>query len=303
MMNFSSVKYLIKEGFKNIWNNRIMSIASVGVMVSCLLLTGAAVLFSVNINSLLDSVESQNSVRVFLDMDVSTLDAVKIGQEIKKIQNVGECKFVSKEETVEEFSEILGDGPLSEGLSGSGNPFPHVYNVNLIDLSLYDDTVKQLQAIDGVDSVADIGEVANKLTRLNHLVASIGVCLIIVLSTVSVFILSNTVRITMYSRRLEISIMKSVGATDWFIRIPFLVEAIVIGIIAALVSSLLLRIIYDNVIQFLKNMMVFSQVNFSSVSFSVVLGFLVAGILFGVFSALITIRKYLKRDGGGVVDV
>lgn len=300
-MNFSSIKYLVKEGFKNIWNNRIMSIASIGVMMSCLLLTGAAMLASININQLLREVESQNSIRVFLKMDVSTLQAVNVGQEIKKIPNVNECKFVSKDETVKQYSKLLGDGPLSEGLEGPDNPFPNVYNISLFDLSIYDETINEIKNIDFVDSVTDISEIAYKLTKLNHIVSIAGVVLIIVLGAVSVFILSNTIRITMYSRRLEISIMKSVGATDWFIRIPFLVESIVIGVVAALLSSFLLKIAYEKVIEFISHMDVLRQIQFNSMSGIIVVSFVFFGILFGVIGAMITIRKYLKRDGGSLV--
>lgn len=301
-MNFSSIKYLIKEGFKNIWNNRIMSVASMGVMVACLLLTGAAMLFSMNINEFLRGVESQNSIRVFLKMEVSSLKALEIGQEIKKIPNISESKFVSKEDSVEEYIKIIGE-PLSDGLKGADNPLPNAYDISLTDLSIYDETINQVKQIEGVESILDMSEVAYKLTKLNRIVSVVGFILIIVLGAVSIFILSNTIRITMYSRQLEISIMKSVGATDWFIRIPFLVESVVIGVVAALLSSVLLKFIYEMILEFINQLIIFNQIKFSTMSGPIVMSFVFFGALFGVIGAMITIRKYLKRDGGSLIGL
>ena len=221
-MNFSSMKYLLKEGVKNVWNNRMMSFASIGVLVSCLLLTGAAVLFSANLSYAMKDIQDENVVTVYLKQEVGELEAVTLGSELKEIPNIKEIVFVSQQEALEQYTEILG--PLFEGLE-EDNFLPNAYRVTMEDLSLYDETVAKIKEIPQVDTLSDRSDAASKLTNLNNMVGTAGLWILIILSVVSLFIISNTIRVTMYSRRLEISIMKSVGATNWFIRVPFIVEA------------------------------------------------------------------------------
>ena len=126
-MKISSVGYLIKEGFKNVWSNRMMSIASIGVLISCLLLTGAAMLFSMNVNSVMKSIEDENTITVYLKQDVTTLEAVKIGQEIQQIPNVKETQFISADEGLQQYEEMLG--PLFEGLEEEEEKNEENYNI------------------------------------------------------------------------------------------------------------------------------------------------------------------------------
>ena len=242
-MKLSSMGYLLKEGLKNIWNNRTMSIASICVLVSCLVLTGAALLFSQNVNSIMGDVQDRNTVEVYLDMDIPTLEAVRIGPEIQKIDNVESCEFIRGDDQLEQYRDVLGD--LVDGLQGDERVLPDSYRITMTDLSLYQQTVDQILQVEGVDTISDRSQTAEKLTSLNRLVSTIGFWVVLALAIVSLFIIVNTIRVTMYSRRLEISIMKSVGATDWFIRIPFIVEGIIIGLISALIATLLLDLLYD----------------------------------------------------------
>ncbi len=300
-MNAQSVKYLFKEGLKNIWNNRIMSFASICVLLFCLLLTGGAMLFSLNISSALDTVEKQNNITVYLDTNLSNQDAIKVGNQIKDIPNVSSCEFYSKTEAMEKYQEVLGD--LFEDLQGEDNPLPDAFHVSMEDLSLYDDTVDQIENLPGISSISDRREIAQKLTGLNHLVATIGVWILIVLSAVSLFIISNTISITMYSRRLEISIMKSVGATDLFIQIPFLVEGITIGILSALLATGGLSLMYQIIISSVNQIVPFVAIKFNTLVMPILATFLSAGILFGIIGGSISIRKYLKKGGGDVIGI
>ena len=297
-MKFSSVKYLLKEGLKNVWSNRMMSFASIGVLVSCLLLTGAALLFSMNISSVMGSVEDSNTTTVYIKMDVPTLKAVQMSEKIKAVDNVKDCEFVPREEALKQYEEMLGT--LYEGLEGEG-VLPDAYRVNMEDLSKYDETVKEILQIDGVDSVSDQSNTAEKLTQLNNMVTTAGFWIVLILSIVSLFIIANTIRVTMFSRRLEISIMKSVGATDGFIRVPFIVEGVLIGIVSAIISMLVLSLVYDKILLAIEEIIPFTHIPFSSMAVWVVLAFLAAGIVFGALGGLITIRRYLKRDGGDII--
>ncbi len=297
-MNISSLKYLLSEGLKNVFKNWMMSVASICVLVICLILTGSAALFSMNISNALNTIEAQNSVAVFLNEDIETLEALQIGEQIKGLPNVLNCEFRSKEEVVEKFKDELGS--IFDGVK-SRNPFPHTFYVTLNDISKYPETAEQIQQIEGVEKVANHRDLFEKLTRFDKLISISGIFIVIVLGLISLFIISSTIKLTMYSRRFEISIMKSVGATDWFVRIPFIVEGIIIGIISAVISSLILKFLYDIIISYINSLIPFSHISFSSVSLPVFLSFIAAGIGFGLIGGLISIGKYLKKEGGEIL--
>ena len=224
--------YLAKEGFKNVWNNRIMSIASVCVLISCLVLTGAAALFSMNVDNVVESVGKSNETSVYVKDGYSQLEAVYVGKAIEKLDNVESATFLSKEDAIKQYKSTLGDDLFAE-MQGR-NKLPDSFIVVMKDLSKYDDTVAQIKKIDGVDSISNHRELAKKLTDISNLVNMICVAVVCALTIISIFIIANTIRATMYSRRFEISIMKSVGATNSFVRWPFLIEGMIIGLISAI---------------------------------------------------------------------
>ena len=297
-MKLCSVKYLFSEGFKNVWKNWMMSTASIGVLLLCLLLTGASALLSINISNTLNTIEAQNVIKVYLKDEIDREKALQLGEVLKSVDNVAVCEFYSKEQAVEKFNDELGSA--IESMKES-NPLPDAYKVSLSDISKYEETVNKIKAIDGVDTVVNRSELFEKLTKFDKFVSLAGIILVVVLALVSLFIISNTIRLTMYNRRFEISIMKSVGATDWFVRIPFMVEGVIIGIIAAAISSVTLKFFYDFVIKCIKKNISFFSTPFSDVSLPLFLSFLLAGILFGLIGGLISISKYLKKEGGEIL--
>lgn len=296
----SGFGYLIKEGLKNVWNNRIMSIASVCVLISCLVLTGAAALLSMNVEMLVDSVGQSNETTVYLDLEVSDLEAVYIGKDIDKIDNVTSSTFYSKEDAILEYKELLGD-ELFANMQGDDNPLPHAYIVVMDDLSLYDETVAQIQKIDGVDRVSNRSALANKLTKISNLVSWISIGVVAALMIISLFIIANTIRATMYSRRFEISIMKSVGATNAFVRLPFIVEGMMIGLVSALFATGALALLYEGVIYAVQQALPFNAIPFTDVLLYVIVAFVGAGMIIGAFGSFISIRKYLKKEGNEIL--
>ena len=295
----SSLGYLLKEGVKNIWSNRTMSFASVGVLVSCLLLTGAAVLFSMNVDVAMKSLEGNNSTTVYLQEGLPTLTSLRVGQEIKQLDNIEECEFVSKQDAVQNMLDMLGDdGTVLEGLLGDENFLPDAFRISMKDLNLYDETAAQIEAINGVDEIIDYSDIAEQLTSLDNLVTSVGFWIVLILSLVSLFIISNTIRVTMFSRRLEISIMKSVGATNWFVRVPFIVEGVIIGLLSGGVASGLLVLVYNKLVSSIASIPLFSQVDIGPITWRITLIFMLSGALFGALGGLITLGKYLKKEGG-----
>lgn len=301
-MKHINAGYLLKEGFKNIWNNRMMSLASIVVLVSCLIITGAASLLSLNVEHLISSVGDDNEITIYLDADISEIDAIKIGGEIGKIKNISEYKFHSKDKVLAEYKDTLGN--LYESMEGDGNPFCNEYKVRLDDLSKYKETVKQIKAVEGVDSVSDRSDIARKLTKLNYFVTFVGFWVVIILAIVTLFIISNTIKMTMYSRRFEISIMKSVGATNAFVRIPFIIEAMTIGLISGLIAAGVIIAIYNPVRDAASGIVAFiatATVPLEEVWLPVLISFSAAGILIGTLGGFISITKYLRKEGGEIL--
>lgn len=290
--------YLIKEGFKNIWHNKMMSLASIGVLICCMILTASAVLICLNVEYVIEDAGDSNVINVYLD-DTTDKQQQEIEKQINEISNVSYCDFYSKEEAILEFEDDLGSA-FSQ-MQGQDNPLPDAFKVQLNDLSLYDDTVAQIKAIDGVYQLSDTREIANKLTSLSTLVARAGIVVVLVLGLISLFIISNTIRMTMYSRRFEISIMKSVGATNNFVRIPFLVEGVFIGIISASISSFLLTLLYDMIMETANNIIAFTFLDYSQFYVQITCAFTISGVLIGLMSGLLSIKKYLKKEGNSIL--
>ena len=302
-MKIHNIGYLLKEGIKNLWKNRTMSIASIGVLISCLLLTGCAVLISLNLTSMMASIEGNNSVTVFLDDGLPSLSAIQVGEQIRSMENISECNFVPKDDALADMMDLLGDdGTILNGLDGEDNWLPDAYQISMYDLSKYDETMEQIQAIEGVDKYTDYGDIATKLSNIDMIVRIASLIIIVVLGMVSLFIISNTVKVTMFTRRTEISIMKSVGATNGFVRIPFIVEGIIIGLISGGVSVAVLLFAYDRAVMALYSLVPFlTAVDIDPYIGYVIAAYAIVGALFGLFGGSISIGKYLNNEGENAV--
>lgn len=302
-MKLSSIGYLFKEGIKNIWNNRMMSLASIIVLVSCLIITGAAMLISVNVSNLIANIGDDNQINVYLDYSLSDLDSIKLGSQISKIPNVEDCEFYSKDEGIKEFEEKLGDD-IYQSMQGDDNPLGNVYKVRLTDLSEYKDTIDEIEKLDGVMSVSDRAAIARTLTKLNYFVGIVGFWIVAILGVVTLFIISNTIKMTMYSRRFEISIMKSVGATNAFVRIPFIIEAMTIGFLSGLLSSGVIIFLYEPVRETAAGMISLigtSTIPVEKLWLQILLCFCGIGIVIGFLGGFISITKYLRKEGGEIL--
>ncbi len=294
--------YLIKEGFKNVWSNRIMSIASVCVLISCLVLTGSAALFSMNVSKLVDEVGESNETVVYIKDGYSQLEAVYVGKEIEKVDNVQSATFFSKEEAFEQYRDTLGDSLFAR--IEDRNPLPDSFIIVMDDLSKYEETVAEIQKIEGVDpdTILNRKDFADKMTRISNLVSVISIAVVAALLIISLFIIANTIRATMYSRRFEISIMKSVGATNAFVRMPFLVEGMVLGLISAVISTGLLALVYNGIGLVIENAQsIFDFIPYTSVLPYVLAAFIVFGIFVGFCGSFMSIRKYLKMEGNEIL--
>ena len=297
-MKFHVIRYLIKEGCRNAWMNRLMALAAVGVLICCLLLTGFAYLLFVNVDQMFQNAYEQNVMAVYLDSDQDAADVRRIGERLRGMDNVASLSFLSKEDFLAQYGKALQTETM-ESFQGENNPLPDTYIVSMKDLALFQQTLEAISAIDGVEEVSYDANTAATLTKVRQVVLVVGGSIIVVLLVVSLFIIVNTIKLTVYNRRLEIYIMKSVGATDGFIRFPFVVEGILLGLIAGGVGygleALLYRVLYQN---FTFDNPLLSLVPFSQEWFPRLLGFLVGGTLVGVCGSAISMGKYLKQEGG-----
>ena len=294
--------YLIKEGFKNIWTNRMMSLASVIVLVSCLIITGAAFLISFNVTHLISKIGDDDQITVYLDYDLNDLQSIKLGSQISKIKNIESYSFYSKEDALKQYEQVLGN--IYESMQDDGNPFGNAYKVKLQDLSQYKNTVEEIKKIEGVSAVSDRSDIAGKLTKLNYFVTIVGPWVVLILALVTLFIISNTIKMTMYSRRYEISIMKSVGATNSFIRVPFVIEAMVIGLISGLAAAGVICSVYMPVRNAAAGIIGFIGESTFTVEQIMIPTFIVmssAGLLIGIIGSIISITRYLKKEGGEII--
>ena len=297
-MSLHSIGYLFREGLKSLWKNRTMSVASIGVLIACLLMTGIAFLLSLNLSTVMEDIEGSNNISVFLDTDVPSLTAVRIGEEIRALDNIASCTFVPKDTGLSDMmTDLGGSGTLFEALAGSGNPLPDSYEISIKDLSLYDQTVSAITAIEGVGSVTNYSEVADRLSGLDRLVHYASIGIVALLAVVSLFIIVNTVKVTIFSRRMEISIMKSVGATNWFVRWPFVVEGMLLGLTGALIAFFAQWGIYQLVAKLViqgNGLSLVTVTSYLSMARNILAVFCGTGALIGVGGSLLAIRKFLQ---------
>ncbi len=303
-MKVNSSNYLLKEGIRSIWSHRLMSLASIGVLMSCLVLMGLAVLFSVNVNKGLDAIEDKNVINIYLYDSVTKEQLPQVEVQLKTIDNVKDFTFISKEEAWQKQLESMGAADMFEGLDiNTDNILPDSYKVVLKDISQYEDTLTKLKEISQVETIRDSSEIADKLISIRKLITILGGALIIMLFVVSLFIIANTIKLTMYSRRLEISIMKAVGATDGFIRLPFVVEGFILGLIAGIASFGLVYGIYRLAGSAVTRIIPITPVAFSSIAWWLLAGFIIVGIITGIVGSLISMSRYLKKEGSEISAV
>jgi len=301
-MRTSSLVYLIKEGARNVYHNRLMSFASIGVLVACLLLIGSAVLLSVNINSIIGFVENQNEVVVFIKDDATQSDADDIQKKLESIKNITSIKYISKEDGLKKYREMFGETSyLLDGLDNAENPLPNSFRISVDDLSILKETISEIQQINGVIKINAALEIADTVTEVKHAVAIAGSFIVALLVIVSFVIIANTIKITVFNRRKEINIMKYVGATDSFIRLPFIIEGMLIGLISAVIAFFALWIGYGYLVDWvMKNpspmiaSIYTNIVPFVQIAKPLSLGFLGSGIGIGVIGSMMFVRKYLK---------
>ena len=294
-MRLNRYGYLIREGFRSIFTHGFMSFASVTIIMACLIIMGSVSLLSLNIDSLIKDLEDQNEVVAFVEDDIEDEAAAEaIGSELKKIENVQSVEFVSRKNAMAKFMSNY-DSDLMEGIDET--VFRHRFVVHLTDISSMAQTKARLEEVDGIAEAKAHTQYAKAFISIRNVVTVVSLVLIVILVFVSIFIMTNTIKLATISRREEIAIMKMVGATNSFIRMPFVVEGLVLGILGGGLAYLAEWGIYDGLTVKIVNSMSAAYLNiipFKSVAVYVLIVFLGLGIMVGVFGGMNAIRNYLK---------
>lgn len=300
-MKWSSFRYLTKQGLHNLRANRLMSLASIGVLTACLLLTGIAGLFSANVNSLVEYLGDQNETVVYLDQGLSDEQLASVDQTLRSMPGLAAVTYVSQEEVLETYKGYMSEYADLFNDFEEDNPFHANYRVVLEDLNRMDEMIAQLEQIDGVYTVSAPTQLSSVFLTIQRAVTYAGWALVAVLALVSVVVISNTIRLTVFARRKEINIMKYVGATNGFIRWPFFVEGTSVGLISGLLAAGLVIGAYALVVNKVGAMSGFWGPILGSCLLSVgqvwpiVLGaFLIFGVIIGSIGTATSIRKYLE---------
>ncbi len=299
-MNINSLKYLFFEGLKNVVKNKLMALASVGVLTACLIVVGCSVLLTGNMNNMVTYIGEQSTMVVFLKDGVDQADVDSLMESLHENNSVKEANYISKEQALLSYSKRMNNDSAIKTLSEE-NVLPASINVHISDMSDLDNLVEISKSSSVVENVVVPTNVTNVIKELGKTIGWFGTAIVLALILVSIVIISNTIRATVFARRREIAIMKQVGATDNFVRFPFLVEGMTIGFVSAVIAFLLICAGYQTVMviltesssAFLKSMFS-SLMQFSSIGWIMALGFLVSGILAGVIGSLISLRKYLS---------
>lgn len=294
-MKLNRYTYLIGEGFRNIFTHGFMSFASVTIIIACLIVMGSFTLLDVNVNNIIDDIGNQNQILAYVDENMSAQDATAtIQTKLSALENVAKVDFVTRSEARESFMEKY-DETLMEGIDDE--VFRHRFVIQLVDISLMADTQSEISAIDGIVKVNAPIDYADKFISVRNVISIVSLVLIVILVFVSLFIMSNTIKLATFGRREEIAIMKMVGASNSFIRCPFVIEGLILGIVGGGLAYLaqwgLYRALEAKVAQSLAVSFI-EIVPFSSLWLFVLVVFMGVGIVVGAFGGAIAIRNYLK---------
>ena len=297
-MKHSIFGYLLGEGFRNVFHNKKSSGASLAIMCATMLIFGLFFMIIENLNNAVETLETQQGIQVFIQKTATDAQMEQIGEQIQAIDGVNKVTFVSKEDALNQTKEKLKDKQALIAGWDESNPFKASYLVTLTDLKLSSQVQDEIKKIDNIDSIQCRDETINGLVAIANGVRIVSAVILTLLVLISIFIIGNTIKLTVHARRKEISIMKYVGATDSFIRWPFVIEGIIIGIVAALLSILVLGIAYSLITNAAANSIISTMgiklLSFTDMTTLLVIVYMVLGIGIGALGSSISMRKYLQ---------
>ncbi len=295
-MKYNILGYLIGEGFKNVFKNKKSTISCLIIMCATMLIFGIFFLIGENVNHTMEELESEQAFEVFIEDDATEAEIAELGEEIKAVNGVNTIQYKSKEDALTSMKERFKEyQSLLDGLY----IFSPSYVVNLTDLELSESAQAEILELDNVKKITSSDKTMKALVALANGINTITIIVLVLLVLISIFIISNTIKLTVHARRKEISIMKYIGATNNFIRSPFIVEGIIIGIVAAMISVLLIGLSYNIIAEKLLTSSITELITFQLLGFNelfnlIIVVYLVLGVGVGVIGSMISMRRYLK---------
>lgn len=294
-MKIRTFEYFVRAAFSSLRHNGLMSIASVTTVALSLLILGMFLIMVLNLNHMASVLESQVQISVYLDDNLSADEIKALGAKIAKTPGVQQALFVGKDKALDRFKERLGEQQSILTTLGETNPLPNAFEVKVDNPDKVRPIAKQIGQYEGVENAKFSQNVVDQLFSLTHLVRIVGLILIVFLALAALFIISNTIRITVFARRKEIGIMKYVGATDWFIRWPFLIEGMILGFSGSLIAVLLLLQAYGTLTQRVYDSLAFLPIIPKYPFLYIISLFLMlVGTLIGATGSTISLRRFLK---------
>lgn len=300
-MRFSSMRYLVGQGFKSIWKNRMMSFASFCIILVSLLMVGLSALASLNLSKIINGIEDKSEAIVVIKDGITEEEKTALTKEITLIPNVNELKFYSKDEAWKSMVEDMPKDEQDLFKYADDNPLPDTFKMTVVDIKKMSETTAQISSMKNVDSVKSPTSFTDMLISIQRVVTIISAAIIIALVLVCLIIISNTTRASVFTRRKEINIMKYVGATNTFIKIPFFIEGMIVGIIAAACALFLTQFAYEGVYKIFSTDFSLWAVlgmqnlySFDSLFKIVAVSYAVAGALIGAVGTSISTGKHLK---------
>lgn len=300
-MKFSGVRYLAGQGVENIWKNKMMAFASFCVLLVSILLVGMSILFYMNLSSIISGIEDKNEVIVYLNEDTTNEEVVEFRSKLEQIDNISSISFYSKEQAFEDLKESMSDYEMLFDSLGDDNPLIDGYRIRIDDISIISTTIVEINELDHIYSIRAPMDFVNLLTELRKTVSIIFGVIIVALVAISVVIVSNATKASVFARREEIQIMKYVGATNSFICFPFFIEGMVTGLLAGGIALVITWLGYDSLVGLLTGQTdilsvigMGSIIPFQDVAWKVTIAYLLSGTLFGAFGSMVSMRKHLN---------
>ena len=294
-MKVRTIEYYIREVFISLRRNNWMSVASIGTVAVSLFIFGMFLMMVMNMNKLAENMESQVQINVYLLDKVDREQARDIEKDLKEIEGVESVGFVTKDEAMERFKDRLGDQKTLLDALDETNPLPDSFEVTVTNPDLVKTAAEKMEKLDGVECAKYGQDVMEHLFEITRLLRIFGFTLMLVLSFATLFIISNTIRLTVFARRKEIAIMKYVGATDWFIRWPFVMEGMVLGLFGSIIAAMVLRTAYTAMAEKVYDTLAFfplipEQPFLTYITIVVV----ISGMVVGAIGSAVSIKKFLK---------
>jgi cell division transport system permease protein len=295
-------KRMVRQGFLNVFRNRIMSLASISAIAAALFVLGLVMAVVMNINNIVSSLESKVEITVFLKDNTSKADIDNIEQQINSWDGISECQFISKHQALNKWREEWGDKKyLLDGYHESNNPLPDSFQITVIKPEFVEGIVEKANSIQAVEKVQYSKDVVDSITSIASTTRIFGLSIVGILIAMAMVIINNTIRLSVYSRRREINIMKYIGATDWYIRWPFLMEGMLLGLFGAVLSSGLVAAVYSLLEKRMggpsieNNLLsLFQLLPLDAILYQIAVLFILIGSIVGTIASLLSMRKHLQ---------